>query len=128
MIVKRNDKCEIRMYIGSRRGYTGDKFTAKNLREVIGGVQIMLGYEEATPVRLTRTHFLWQDYEEKGWEIGIINYPRQPLGCAKLYNFAMTLAEKLLNHFAQNRISIEFPDETVMLEAESAQLKHKEDS
>lgn len=125
MKTKSNQKFEIRMYIGSRRGYTGDKFTLRNLKEVIAGHQIMLGLEEATPVRITKTCYLWQDYQEKGWEIGIFNYPRRPLGAELLKKFALTLGEKLLAKFGQNRITIEFPDETLMLEADNAEQKHK---
>ncbi len=123
--IKRNAKYEARIYIGSRRGYNGPKITKKVMKFSIKMYQTIKGLEKASPVRLTPTTYLWQDYEEKGWEIGIINYPRRPLGPLALQEYAMDLAAYLLEEHGQNRISIEFPDETVMLEADDAEQKHK---
>lgn len=123
--VKRNPKFEARIYIGSRENYNGPPIPAAALKEAVKQFQTAEGLEKASPVRMTATTFMWQDYEEEGWELGVINYPRRPLGGVRLYDFAMKLAGYLLDRLKQNRISIEFPDETVMLEADDAESKHK---
>lgn len=110
----------VRLYIGSRERRDGPDISAERIKETIKKYQFMMG-EAATPVRLTPTTYLWQDYEEEGWQIGMINYPRKPLGPLTIHEFAMNLAAYLLKAFNQNRITIEFPDETCMLEADDAE-------
>jgi hypothetical protein len=122
--VKRADKYEVRLYIGSREGYNGPVISFDTLKESVKDFQIAQS-EKAGPVRITRTTFVFRDYEEDGYEIGMINYPRKPLGPIMVHQFAMDLAAYLLERFKQNRISIEFPDETCMLEADNAEVKHR---
>jgi len=119
--VKKAVNFSVRLYIGSRERRDGPHISAEQIKQAIQQYQFSLGLEKATPVRLTPTTYLWQEYEEDGWEIGMINYPRRPLGPLTIHAFAMDLAAYLLTVFNQNRISIEFPDETCMLEADDAE-------
>jgi len=78
--IKSNPFHEVRLYIGSLRGYKGAEFTKDELIDFIHEVQAEAGADEAGPVRVTATEFVWgahdQRYREPGWEIAVINYPR----------------------------------------------------
>lgn len=114
---------EARIYIGSRRKYNGAAFSYADLRAFVGEFQSTRDTVTANPVRITPTAYVWQDYHEAGWEIAVINYPRHPKATTVIRHFAFDLATALLNMFEQNRISIVFPDEIVMLEADDAEDK-----
>lgn len=114
---------EARIYIGSRRKYNGDAFSYADLRAFVGEFQSARDASKANPVRITPTAYVWQDYHEAGWEVAVINYPRHPKAETVLRHFAYELGIGLLNMFEQNRISIVFPDEIVMLEADDAEDK-----
>jgi len=121
--IKKLDFYEARIYLGSRRKYNGPAFSYAELRAFIGAHQSEQGLSKANPVRITPTAYVWADYDEPGWEIAVINYPRQPKAHCELASFALDLATALLNNFEQNRISIVFPEEIVMLEADDAEDK-----
>lgn len=118
MNFKWNPFHEVRIYIGSREAYDGPAFTREDLLDYIGQVQEEAGDVEANPVRVTETLYAWQDYREAGWEVAVIGYPRRPKAKHVIDRFALTLAESLLKKFRQNRVSVVFPDEIVMLEEE----------
>ena len=127
MIFKSNPYHEVRIYIGSREGYEGPLLTRDDLRNHIGKFQAESG-ENTNPVRLTETAYIFKDYEEYGWEIATIQYPRFPKPVQAINRFALDLAESLLNRFKQNRISVIFPDEIIMLEADNAQQGRRTDA
>ena len=114
---------EVRIYIGSRRKCGGDAFSYSDLRAYVAEIQFARGIELSNPVRITPTAYVWQDYYEAGWEIAVINYPRHPKLDFVIRQFAYDLAAGLLNMFEQNRISIVFSDDIVMLEADDAEDK-----
>jgi hypothetical protein len=122
MKMKSNPRYEVKIYIGSRRGYKGAPFDKGELTAYIWDVQDEAGPEQANPVRVSETTYLWagpgEKYKEEGWEIAVIQYPRRPKPIQVINRFALNLAESLLKHFHQNRISVVFPDEIVMLEAD----------
>lgn len=68
-------------------------------------------------VTVTPTEFIYADGSEPGAAIGLINYPRFPAEAGHIRDRALVLAERLLRAFDQSRVSVVFPDETVMLEA-----------
>lgn len=123
--VKKNRNYEARIYIGSRARYIGPLFTFSELRTAISKYQHEKGLDVCNPVRITPTTYVWDDYMEDGWEIAVIDYPRQPKSHIVLHDFAYDLGVHLLERFHQNRISIVFPDEIVMLESDEAETKHK---
>lgn len=69
-------------------------------------------------VTITPTTFVYTGGLEKGAAVGLINYPRFSEGRSWLRRHALELAEQLQIVLAQKRVSIVFPDETVMLEEE----------
>lgn len=106
-------------------GYNGPSFSFEDLRTDIGNYQKKLGLEASNPVRITRTTYVFDSYVEDGYEIALINYPRQDKSEKVLTEFAINLAKYLLERFGQNRMSIVFPTETVMLEVDGAEDTHK---
>ena len=75
--VKSNPYFEAKIYIGSRQQYNGPAFSFDDVRAAVAEYQESRGLEWANPVRITATHYLFQDYLEPGWEIAIIDYRSQ---------------------------------------------------
>jgi hypothetical protein len=125
MKTRSNSTHEVRIYLGDRRGYKGAAFNKAELTDYIWRAQEEAGEDEANPVRVTATTYLRagpdRRYKEDGFEVAVIQYPRSPKPVQVINRFAMNLAEGLLRHFEQNRISVVFPQETVLLEAEDAE-------
>lgn len=121
--------------IGSREGYHGPSFTKEQLMNAIGEFQ--QSHPLAMPVKVTDcVTFVMKDYREDGWDISGICYPNSPQSPKQVKEFMYALAEHLLYHFKQNRITVRvFPswipsDEnngfpsTEMFEIEGAQRTH----
>ena len=123
--VKKNRNFEARIYIGSRARYVGPLFTFAELRTAISLYQHENGLDACNPVRITPTTYVWDEYMEDGWEIAVIDYPRQSKSHIVLRDFTFNLGVHLLERFRQNRISIVFSDEIVMLESDEAETTHK---
>lgn len=66
-------------------------------------------------VTVTETDYIFSGGKEHGVIVGLINYPRFPATPAKIRKRAIALAIILKKVLKQKRVSIEFPDETVML-------------
>ena len=67
-------------------------------------------------VTCTSTTFYYNGGQEPGIIVGIINYPRYPFSDEKIRRLAFELAEKLMIKCKQYRVSIVFPEETILLE------------
>ena len=70
-------------------------------------------------VTVTPTRFIYTNGNETGAAIGLINYPRFPDEPENIKAKALDLAELLLIACQQYKVSIIFPDETIMLANES---------
>ncbi len=66
-------------------------------------------------VSVTHTNFVYTNGFEPGAAVGLINYPRFPSTPKEIREKALELAELLRVKLGQQRVSIVFPDETVML-------------
>ncbi len=66
-------------------------------------------------VTVTNTNFIYTRGEEPGLIIGLINYPRSPKEFDFLKKQAVIIAKNLMNILKQEKVTIVFPDETVML-------------
>ena len=124
MRIRKANTFEARLYIGSVQGYHGTPFTFEELKEEVGNLQSESPKEEMIPVRIAPTNFVCGNYSDAGWEVAAINYPRFPKAEALITLFMMELAKRLLVCFNQNRISIIFPNETIMFESEEAEQVH----
>lgn len=69
-------------------------------------------------VTFTKTEYIYTKGNEPGFIVGIINYPRFPSEVSKVKERALTLSKLLLKEANQYKVSIVFPDETVMIERE----------
>lgn len=66
----------------------------------------------------TRTRFVYTKGSEQGVIVGLINYPRFPKATAEIRGHAIGLAWQLLEGLEQQRVSIVFTDDTIMLEGD----------
>ena len=67
-------------------------------------------------VTFTPTEFLYTKGNEPGFCVGLINYPRFPSSPEVVKSHAIELARRLLLEFKQFKVSVVFPDETIMVE------------
>lgn len=100
------------IYLGLKEGYEG---TTHAIEEVILFCRDYCD-EVKLGVTVTPTYFVYVGGYEPGAIIGLIQYPRFPKDEGYISSTALELAEKLRIHFNQERLSVAFPDTTVMLE------------
>jgi hypothetical protein len=67
-------------------------------------------------VSISKTHFIYTDGMEAGHAIGLINYPRFPSEPEDIKQKALALAKILKKKAGQERVSVVFSDETIMLD------------
>lgn len=66
-------------------------------------------------VTIEPVEYVYTEGKERGCRIGLINYPRFPTCEESLRERAFELAELLMVHFRQRRVSIVCTDRTIML-------------
>jgi hypothetical protein len=115
-VIRAEPTFQVTVYVGGREGYDGPLFTKGTLMDAINVYQKFAPEDERGCVTVTETTYKFGDYEEPGYAIGIINYPRFPLRVEKLSLFALQLGTHLLAQLKQNRISVVMPSQTVLLE------------
>jgi hypothetical protein len=117
---------EVTFCIGSREGYNGLAFTREDVLNQINKFQYE--FPKSMPVKVSDTvTFTMKDYREDGWEVSAITYPNSPASCSDVDSFMGKLAENLLYHFKQNRITIRYLNgsgATIMLEMKTAEKSH----
>ena len=69
-------------------------------------------------VTVTPTKFIYTGGDEDGVIVGVIQYPRFPTSHELLKERTIELAKMLRVELSQFRVSVVFPDETVMFEGE----------
>ena len=116
---------ECKLYIGSVSYKTKKSFTQDEVEMFCGKVQE--GYDYTIPVRITPTTFVSDtDYQEKGWEIVAIDYPKLPYNQRQIKSWMRHLAEALILKFEQHTICIMDSVVTIMLENELVLTNYKE--
>lgn len=101
-----------RIYCGLREGYLG------RTQELYEAEFLVHSFCNSKPmcVTVTPTAFFYKNFSEPGFIVGLINYPRFPVdNFSKIKENALELAAILKRELKQNRVTVEFPDETVML-------------
>tara|TARA_R110000824_G_scaffold6161_1_gene28281 strand:- start:8424 stop:8849 length:426 start_codon:yes stop_codon:yes gene_type:complete len=104
---------EVKLYMGSVRSRPDETGEApltviykEDLIKEIGKFQDSQAGTVVT-VRITDTTFVsGLNYEENGWEVAAINFPRTNHSHSKILDFMMSLARHLLCVFLQNRICV----------------------
>ena len=124
--IKFSPTFEVTFCIGSREGYNGPAFTREDLLNQINKFQ--QEFPKSMPVKVSDTvTFTMKDYLEDGWEVSAITYPNSSASSCDVDIFMSKLAENLLYHFKQNRITIRSlysNGMTSMLEMKNAEKTH----
>ena len=99
------------IYCGLQEGYTGP---IHSIDEVY---TICQRYVDKVKwcVTVTPTTFIYTRGKESGVIVGIIQYPRFPLSIKQIRGRALTLASRLKDQLRQERVSIVYPDQTVVI-------------
>ena len=99
------------IFVGSTEGYDGQ-------RHQIGEIEwICRKYcdEVGLCVTVTPTKFVYKDGDEPGAIVGLIQYPRFPKSSMEIRRLAMTLGERLRAGLKQIRVTVQMPEETILL-------------
>ena len=99
------------IYTGLKIGYDGSIFPISNIKEICQSYCDSVGFA----VTITPTEFVYTGGNEPGAIIGLINYPRFPSDPETIKWHAEQLAGKLKTNLKQSRVTIVFPDYTLML-------------
>ncbi len=112
--MKSNTTFTANIYVGLRHGYSGELSSVNEARQWLQNYcnEVKLG------VTLTPTEFIYVDGGEPGVIIGLIQYPRFPKPVEEIKGNALAIANGLMKLCHQERISIVFSDETIMVEKE----------
>ena len=110
---------EVRLYMGSRKGYGEEQYASQHIVRAISEFQQTTRHDEPPiPVRLTPTTFISKDYVEEGWEIAVVRYPLREDSDEDIIRWAGDLAAFLMNRFHQEQISAVIRDELVVFSKE----------
>jgi hypothetical protein len=110
---------EVRLYVGSRKGYGEEQYAADKVIRAISEFQASSEVDEPPiPVRLSATTFVSKDYVEEGWEIAVVRYPLREDSDDDIIQWAGELAAVLMKRFHQEHISAVIRDELVIFSRE----------
>jgi hypothetical protein len=112
--LKRTRAFEVRLYMGSHKGYAEERYAAENIIHAISKFQDTEDDEPPIPVRLSPTTFVSKDYIEEGWEIAVVRYPLREDSDEDIIQWAGGLAAVLMKRFQQEQISAVIRDELVV--------------
>jgi len=105
------DTWEAKIFVGLKRGYEGAISDIETCKSYVQGYVNELGWG----VTITPTTFVYTGGREDGAIVGIIQYPRFRTNIGILEQQTIDLAKCLKKEFKQERLSIVFPDRTIML-------------
>jgi hypothetical protein len=118
-VLKRTKAFEVRLYMGSRKGYGEEQYAAHHVVRAISEFQHTTEHDESPiPVRLTPTTFVSEEYVEDGWEIAVVRYPLREDSDEDIIKWAGDLAAVLMNRFHQEQMSAVIRDELVVFSRE----------
>lgn len=113
--LKRSKAFEVRLYMGSRKGYGEEQYASHHgVRAISEFQQTTKDGEPPIPVRLSPTTFISKDYVEEGWEIAVVHYPLREDSDEDIIRWAGELAAVLMNRFHQEQVSAVIRDELVV--------------
>jgi ferredoxin len=111
---------EAKIFVGFKE-YTDKKRNQYILHPISHCESICAQYcnEVGWCVTVTPTTYIYTNGWEDGAMVGIIQYPRFPEDESILKIKALELANRLMEELGQYRVTINFPDEVIMLTNES---------
>jgi hypothetical protein len=97
--------------------YVGRKLHGGTVQPLSWGRKICQAYVDAVGLCVTfaSTDFLYTNGKEPGFVVGLINYPRFPSSPNIIRGHALELAAQLLKTYTQYKVTVVFPDSTIML-------------
>ena len=117
--LKRSKAFEVRLYMGSRKGYGEEQYASHHVVRAISEFQQTTKHDEPPiPVRLTPTTFVSKGYVEEGWEIAVVRYPLREDSDEDIIRWAGELAGVLMDRFHQEQMSAVIRDELVVFSKE----------
>ena len=124
--MKRRPFYECKIYIGSVSFMRDKTFTQDDIELFCGEVQE--DYNYTIPVRITPTTFVSEtNYQEKGWEIAAIDYPKLQYNQRQIKAWMRHLAEQLIVKFYQHTICIVDANNIIMLENDTVLIYNNND-
>ena len=104
-VLKRTSAFEVRLYMGSRKGYGEEQYAPSHVVRAISDFQNTTEHDDSPiPVRLTPTTFVSKDYVEDGWEIAVVRYPLREDSDDDIIQWAGELAAVLMGRFQQEQM------------------------
>ena len=110
--MKNNNTFTATIYIGAKEGYDGIVHTYEEAENILQEYCNTISF----CVTLNETEFIYKDGKEKGFIVGLINYPRFPEKSVEITRKALVIARKFVDAFKQNRISVVCSDRTYLIE------------
>ena len=118
-VLKRTSAFEVRLYMGSRKGYGEERHAAEEVIQAISQFQHDSEHDEPPiPVRLSPTTFVSKEYVEEGWEIAVVRYPLREDSDEDIVQWAGGLAAVLMKRFRQEQISAVIRNELMVFTPE----------
>ena len=118
-VLKRTRAFEVRLYMGSRKGYGEEQYASHHVVRAISEFQRTTEQDESPiPVRLSPTTFVSKDYVEEGWEIAVVRYPLREDSDEDIVQWAGGLAAVLMKRFRQEQISAVIRNELMVFTPE----------
>lgn len=114
MNIKSTNTYWARLYVGSKESY-GDISKNSTTDEIKKIIRNWITEENRICVNIIPLTYEYVNGNEPGHLIEFINYPRFPLSDSAIFNKATSLGELLRTELKQNRVTIVFPDRTIML-------------
>lgn len=112
---------QVDIWIGGRYGYTEQEIPRWRLTDLITEFQRTHNPLDFCAVTVTETLYVVRGYNEPGWRISAINYPRFPKSKEFINIFMIALGDFLLTRLDQNRLTVVYPEQTVMLVSDDAE-------
>ena len=113
--LRRTNAFEVRLYMGSRKGYGEEQYASQHVIRAISEFQRTTEQDDSPiPVRLTPTTFISKDYVEDGWEIAVVRYPLREDSDEDIIQWAGDLAAVLMKRFQQEQMSAVIRNELVV--------------
>ena len=104
--------------LGLQWNYSDDLISKSDVKTVIRNYQKskMAKGDMTLSVSVKESEIVLADQVEPHLEISVINYPKFQYDSKQLRSEVILLAQHLMDKFNQNRLVIEFLDETLMIE------------
>lgn len=105
------------IFVGFKNSETEEIHSIDEVRKICSDYVNEIGLcVTITPTEYVYSDFKTMDYRgETGAIVGLINYPRFPSSPKSIRKCAIDLAEDLKEKLEQHRVTVQFPDDTVML-------------